>query len=99
MGVEELWASKSSGYKKVQLGTKKPVSLLRKVDSESCKNLNTIRNIENRLHFSQGKFLYRNDLSLSLPFGFGLSYFAFAPNTANYEELMGYENGTSSNCA
>ena len=27
-GVEELWASKSSGYKKVQLGTKKSVSLL-----------------------------------------------------------------------
>ena len=27
-GVEELWASKSFGYKKVQLGTKKPVSLL-----------------------------------------------------------------------
>ena len=25
--VEELWASKSSGYKKVQLGTKKSVSL------------------------------------------------------------------------
>ena len=27
-GVEELWASKSFGYKKVQLGTKKPVFLL-----------------------------------------------------------------------
>ena len=26
--AEELWASKSSGYKKVRLGTKKPVSLL-----------------------------------------------------------------------
>ena len=25
--AEELWASKSSGYKKVQLGTKNPVSL------------------------------------------------------------------------
>ena len=27
-GVEELWASKWSGYKEVQLGTKNPVSLL-----------------------------------------------------------------------